>query len=235
MHNRAVTTLTTALLFGAAAAPVLSQAPSAGAPLLTRLEASYNLTKMGFASSRVTAPGSVYVVHVDGLLARAIADHVTPTTIIQDGQPLPAAKGFKGYLGATGDTRQVAQGERFYVVGIDLENDAIVFRLDSLDTHVVENNGESAQSRFRMLIKFPLAKGAADTLTVAGVHHLTDPIFSLESAPAPAAQVRLGESLADVEKAFGQPDKIVDLGSKKVISYGSLTIVLVDNKVTDAE
>ena len=235
MHNRAVTALTLALLFGAAATPVLSQAPATDTSLLTRLEASYNLTKTGFASSRVTAPGSVYVVHIDGLLARAIADHVTPTTTIEDGQPLPAAKGFKGFLGASGDTRQVAQGERFYVVGIDLKDDAIVFRLDSLDTHVVESNGQSEQSRFRMLIKFPLAKGAADTLTVAGVHHLTDPIFSIEGAPAPVPQVQLGESLADVEKAFGQPDKIVNLGAKKVLSYGNLTIILVDDKVTDAE
>lgn len=235
MHNRAVTTIALALLFGATAAPAQLQASATGAPLLTRLETSYNLTKMGFASSRVTAPGSVYVVHVEGLLARAIADHMTPTTIVENGRPLPAAKGFKGFLGATGDTRQVAKGERFYVVGIDLENDAIVFRLDSLDTHVVESNGQSAQSRFRMLIKFPLAKGVADTLTVAGVHHLTDPIFSIEGAPAPVPKVRLGESLADVKNAFGPPDKIVDLGSKKVLSYGSLTIVLVDNKVTDAE
>lgn len=108
MHNRAVTTLTLVLLFGATATSVLSQASTTGAPLLTRLEASYSLTKTGFASSRVTAPGSVYVVHVDGLLARAIADHVTPTTIIKDGQPLPAAKGIKGFFGASGDTRQVA-------------------------------------------------------------------------------------------------------------------------------
>jgi hypothetical protein len=98
MHNRAVTALTLALLFGAAATPVLSQAPATDTLLLTRLEASYNLTKTGFASSRVTAPGSVYVVHVDGLLARAIADHVTPTTTIQDGQPLPAAKGWSFYI-----------------------------------------------------------------------------------------------------------------------------------------
>lgn len=121
------------------------------------------------------------------------------------------------------------------MVGIDLKDDAIVFRLDSLDTHVVESDGQSEQSRFRMLIKFPLAKGAADTLTVADVHHLTDPIFSIEGAPVPAPQVQLGESLADVEKAFGQPDRIVDLGPKKILSYSSLKIILMDDKVTNAE
>lgn len=232
MHYRAVTTLSMVLLLGTASAPLLAQAPATGASLLTQLEASYNLAKVGFASSRITAPGSVYVVHVEGLLARAIADHVTPTTTIENGQPLPAAKGFSGIFGATGDTRQVAPGERFYLVGIDLKDNAIVFRLDSLDMHGVEENGNSEQSRFRMLIKFPLKKGAADTLTVADVHHLTDPIFSNVDAPAP--QVQLGESLADVENAFGQPDRIVVLGSKKVLAYGGLTITFVDDKVSDA-
>ena len=235
MHTRAVTALKLALFFGAAGTAVLAQAQSAGAPLLTQLEASYSLTKMGFGSSRVTGPGSVYVVHVDGLLARAISDHVTPTTTIKDGQPMVATKGISGIFGTGGDTRPVAQGERFYLVGIDVNNDAIVFRLVSLKTHIVVDNDQSEQSRFRMLIKFPLTKDVADTLTVADAHHLTDPIFSVEGAPAPAPQVQLGESEADVEKAFGQPDRIVDLGSKKVLSYRSLKITLVDNKVTDAE
>ncbi len=233
MHHRTATTLTLALLIGATA-PMVSQTPSD--TLLTSLDANYSLTKMGFGgSSRVTAPGSVYVVHVDGLLARAIADHVTPTTTIKDGQPLPSGKGFLGAFGAIGDTRQVNPGERFYIDGIELKDDGIVFRMVSLDTHVVEANGDSVQSRFRMLIKFPLAKGAADTLTVASVHQLTDPIFSIEGAPAAAPQVKLGESLEDLEKAFGQPGKIVDLGSKKILVYSNLKVIVVDGKVTDAE
>ncbi len=235
MQRRVVTTLMLAILFGAAATPALSQTLETGAPLLLRLKASYSLTQMGFADSRVTAPGSIYVVHVNGLLARAISDHVTPTTTIEDGQPLVATKGISGIFGTSGDTRPVVQGERFYVVGIYLKEDAIIFRLVSLDTHVVVNNDQSAQSRFRMLLKFPLAGDAADKLTVADVHRLTDPIFSVKSAPAPVPEVKLGESQADVEKAFGQPDKIVDLGSKKILSYGSLKIILLDNKVSDAE
>lgn len=235
MHKLAVVTLMPAVLLGAAATSALSQTPTTRDLLLTRLNASYGLTQMGFTSSRVTAPGSVYVVHVNGLLARAISDHVTPTTTIEDGRPLVATRGISGMFGTSGDTRPVMPGERFYVVGIDLKDDAIIFRLVSLDTHVVVNADQSVQSRFRMLLKFPLAKGVADTLTVADVHRLTGPIFSVEGAPAPAPEVRLGEGQADVEKAFGRPDKIVDLGTKKVLTYGNLKIILVDNKVSDAE
>ena len=235
MHRQVITTLMLTIVFGATATPALSQAPVTGDQLLTRLKASYSLTQMGFASSRVTAPGSVYVIRVDGLLARAISDHVTPTTTIKDGRPLVATKGISGIFGTTGDTRPVAQGERFYVVGIEIKDGAVVFRLDSLDTHVVVDNNQSVQSRFRMLLKFPLTEDVAGTLTVADVHRLTDPIFSLEGAPAPVPRVHIGESQTDVEKAFGQPDRIVDLGSKKILTYGSLKIILVDDKVTDAE
>ena len=211
-------------------------AQTASQPLLASLDTSYNLTKMGFGgSSRVTAPGTVYVVHADGLLARAIADHVTPTTTIQDGQVLPSAKGFKGAFGAVGDTRQVAPGERFYVVGIEQSDNALTFRLVSLDTHVVEANGSSVQSRFRMLIKFPVTRQTAEAMTAVDVQKLTDPIFSAEGAPVPVPQVQMGQSLAEVEKAFGPPDRIVDLGSKKILSYSHLKVTLVDDKVTDAE
>jgi hypothetical protein len=235
MQSRIGRVVVVALTCGGVALPVLAQTPAADS-LLTNLNKDYGVSKMGFGgSSRVTAPGNVYVVHVDGLLARAVSDHVTPTTTIKDGQPLPSAKGFKGAFGAVGDTRQIAPGDRFYVIGIDLKDDAIVFRLDSLDMHGVEANGSSVQSRFRMYVKFPVAKGAAETMTVADVHRLTDPIFSAEGAPATAPQVQMGESLVDVEKAFGQPDKVVDLGSKKILSFGSLKVTLVDDKVTDAE
>lgn len=235
MHHRSITALTLALVLGATASPLLSQSAPETA-LLTSLNKDYGITKMGFGgSSRVTAPGTVYVAHVDGLLARAVSDHVTPTTTIKDGKPLPSGKGFIGAFGAVGDTRQIAPGDRFYLVGIEIKEDAILFRLDSLNMHGVDSGGSSVQSRFRMLIKFPVAKGATGTMTVADVHRLTDPIFSAEGAPVAAPQVQLGESLADVEKAFGQPDKIVDLGSKKILSYGNLKVIVVDGKVTDAE
>ncbi|MGA8940597.1 MAG: hypothetical protein WB439_15655 [Acidobacteriaceae bacterium] len=234
MNARSITILAASVLLIAVSAPLSAQSPAD--PLLKTLDTSYNLTKMGFGgSSRVTHPGTVYIVHVDGLLARAIADHVTPTTTIKDGQALPSAKGFKGAFGATGDTRQVQPGERFYVVGIELKGDATVFRLVSLETHVVEANGGSVQSRFRMLVKFPLNNVVPESLTAADVQKLSNPIFSPEGAPVPVPQVQLGESLADVETAFGQPDKIVDLGPKTILAYKNLKVVLVDGKVTDAE
>jgi hypothetical protein len=233
MVPRTVTTAVLALV-SAVALPVLAQ--SAPTPLLTSLDTNYVVTKAGgFNANNIKDPGAIYVVHVDGLFSRAIYDHVTPTTTIQNGQPLPAAKGFKGVFGASGDTRQIAPGDRFYLSGIELKDDAIIFRLTSLDMHTVTQNGQSAQSRFRAALKFPLEKGAADTLTVADVHKLTDPIFSMEGAPVPTPQVQLGESQADVEKAFGQPQKVVDLGNKKILTYANLKVVLIDDKVTDAE
>ena len=235
MRSLAVRSLTVAVLSGALVVPGFAQSAATDS-LLAKLNKDYGITKMGFGgSSRVTAPGTVYVAHVDGLLARAVSDHVTPTTTIKDGKPLPSGKGFIGAFGAVGDTRQIAPGDRFYLVGIEIKDDAIIFRLDSLDMHGVESGGSSVQSRFRMLIKFPVAKGATNTMTVADVHRLTDPIFSAEGVAAPAPKVQLGESLADVEKAFGQPDRIVDLGAKKILSYGNLKVIVVDGKVTDAE
>jgi hypothetical protein len=63
---------------------------------------------------------------------------------------------------------------------------------------------------------------------------LTDPVFSPEGS-SPTATVQMGESEGNVRKALGNPDKMVDLGAKKILVYKNLKVTLQDGKVTDAE
>ena len=56
-------------------------------------------------------------------------------------------------------------------------------------------------------------------------------------APAAAAppQIQLGQSIDDVVAALGQPEKIVDLGAKKIYVYKDLKVTFVNGKVSDVQ
>jgi hypothetical protein len=199
------------------------------APILT----SYSLTGTGFGSAdRITHPGKIYTTRIDGMLARAIADHVTPTNTIQDGALIPPAKGFRGAFGASGDSKQVQPGDRFYLHDVNIKDNAVVFTLLSLDKVVVVGQNGSTRSRVRMYVRFPMTAAQLESLTPDALHKLTDPIFAPEGV---MPTVQLGQSLADVIHTLGEPQQQVDLGQKKILVYAKLKVTLVDGKVTDAE
>jgi len=227
MHSRRVLLLATVLSF-------LGVAAAAQQPLPAPVLASYSLTGTGFGSAnRVTKAGTVYTARIDGMIARAIANHVTPTNTIQDGALIPPAKGFKGAFGASGDSKQIQPGSRFYLHEVAIKDNAVVFTLLSLDeVVVVSGDNGSTRSRVRMYVRFPMPAAQLESLTPEALHKLTDPIFAPEGQ---MPTVQLGQSLDDVIHTLGQPQQQVDLGQKKILVYAKLKVTLVDGKVTDAE
>jgi len=65
------------------------------------------------------------------------------------------------------------------------------------------------------------------------------PLASLvyEKAPATAALVRiqLGQTIPEVVTVLGQPERIVNLGSKQIYVYKALKITFLDGKVSDVQ
>jgi hypothetical protein len=54
-------------------------------------------------------------------------------------------------------------------------------------------------------------------------------------APAEPGKIELGQSLEQVQNILGRPEKMVDLGSKKIYVYKDLKITFVDGRVTDVQ
>jgi hypothetical protein len=54
-------------------------------------------------------------------------------------------------------------------------------------------------------------------------------------AQAPPVQIQLGQTIDQVVAALGQPQKIVDLGAKKIYVYKDLKVTFVDGKVSDVQ
>ena len=65
--------------------------------------------------------------------------------------------------------------------------------------------------------------------------------WSDQSAPADAGNaagpvtISLGQSIADVESMNGKPDKVIDLGAKKIYVYKDLKITFTDGRVSDVQ
>ncbi len=53
--------------------------------------------------------------------------------------------------------------------------------------------------------------------------------------PQPPATVQLGQAPDQVVAILGQPDKIIDLGAKKIYVYKDVKVTFVNGKVTDAQ
>ena len=58
-----------------------------------------------------------------------------------------------------------------------------------------------------------------------------------DTAPSPPGPVTisLGQTIAEVEAINGKPDKIIDLGAKKIYVYKDLKITFTDGKVSDVQ
>jgi hypothetical protein len=58
-----------------------------------------------------------------------------------------------------------------------------------------------------------------------------------DTSPSPAGPVTisLGQTIAEVEAINGKPDKVVDLGAKKIYMYKDMKITFTDGKVSDVQ
>jgi hypothetical protein len=56
-----------------------------------------------------------------------------------------------------------------------------------------------------------------------------------QSGAAGPVTISLGQSMADVESINGKPDKVIDLGAKKIYVYKDLKITFTDGKVSDVQ
>jgi hypothetical protein len=214
---------------------VSAQAADWKKALKESLTAQYRLTKTGWGDeSRITAPGAVYIVQAEGISARSAKDMSMLVTTVENGQA-HQPKGGLSFFVDTKNTRQVKVGERFYIVAVDIKDSGIMFRLVSVDTFDVNVDGNTTQIRYRSVLWFPIPQ--IESTAAADLKKIFDPIFrsETEAAAANTKTIQMGQSPAEVEGILGKPDKVVDLGAKKIFVYKDMKVVFLDSKVSDVQ
>lgn len=246
---------------------------SSGQGLQQKLEATYAITKPTDDKSDIVTAGAVLILQKDKIIMYSTANQVMPQNIYKNGKLSEGAFGvhdsvqkFGSFIGhpapsqAQTQSRHFVTGEKFWVTGIAVQGDGVVFTLFSDAIQDV---------RYQCTLKFPYAKGTTpatdDVLkTVAEVFKVqeddsaksddkgnqqqggdanqqpaADQAPAADAAPAappaPPATVAIGQSTDEVVAILGQPDKILNLGAKQIYVYKDLKVTFVKGKVTDAQ
>jgi hypothetical protein len=241
---------------------------SAAQGLQQKLESTYAITKPTDDKTDIVTAGAVLILQKDKIIMYSTSNQVMPQNTYKAGKLSEGAFGvhdnvqkFGSFIGhpppqaAQTQSRQFVTGEKFWVTGIAVQGDGVVFTLFSDPYQDV---------RYQCTLKFPYTKGTTPSTdevlaTVAEVFKVqpddsaksddkgnqqqggdaqpaADQAPAAEQAPpAPPATVAIGQSTDEVVAILGQPDKILNLGAKVIYVYKDLKVTFVKGKVTDAQ
>jgi len=198
----------------------------------------YPLTQVGQVMfktdyTRITKPGVILAVRLPGIYADvANTEHAIVNTNYANGQITQASGFTAAFSGSTSQSRTLNQNEKVYVTDILVKKDAVLIELVTVDV-VTLGDGLSTRYRAELNVKLP----GIDTMTPDDVKKTIDTVIA---GPAVASAVesktvKLGMSADEVKQTLGNPDKLVDLGTKQVFIYKDMKVILVDGRVSDVQ
>lgn len=217
--------------------PVSAYAFVTDGAIAETLKADYPLTKVGvtmlqFDYNRITQPGVVLTVRVPGIYADvAGTKQAIVSTTIEGGQAVQQ-KGFLASLSQTGQSRTLNPDEQVYVTKLDVKRDTVHFELITAKVTTLAG-GEG--TRYRAEVNFHIP--GLETMKPEEVKRTIDAVIA-DAATANAVEskeIKLGMSTDEVRKALGNPEKIVDLGEKKVYIYKDMKVIFKDSQVADVQ
>jgi hypothetical protein len=170
---------------------------------------------------------------------------------------IPGANNVPDSKTNTSDTRYFNKGEKVYPsnIAVDVKNEKISFGVVACDTC----NKTDPPTYYKSEVDFQFPKGYLETADVSKVEDTIGEVFAIDTsnpgteaqqpaaqpeqpaqaqpaaAQAPPASIQLGQTIDEVVAVFGQPEKIVNLGSKQIYVYKDLKVTFVKGKVSDVQ
>jgi hypothetical protein len=200
------------------------------------LEGKYQITKTGIDRVRITQQGTVFILQKDGVSGDLSSDATFLNNKVHDGQ-IAQQGGFMAAMQDKKTSRALKAGDKVYVFKIDVKDDLIQVFVITCDTYDVNLHGSTQQTRYKALLSFELGKEFMASADSPAVEKAIEAVITPEAQVQAASTktVELGQPPAQVEGALGKPDKIVNLGAKKIYVYKDMKIVFVDEKVSDVQ
>jgi hypothetical protein len=223
------------------------------------MTSQFALTKTTADGTDIVTPGSILVLHKDGLLMFKVGIRAAPINTYKDGK---LSMGFGDTLstklalnaaqqGANVNNvpqRRFVAGEKFWLTGLLVKDKFVAMQVYSDPYQDV---------RYYGLLKFPYNKKAIPSTdevlkTIAEVVTVQPPEDSsvsdaqkenapapppaaAEAPPAPPQTITLGQTKEQVVATFGQPQKVANLGAKEIFYYPDMKVTFVNGKVTDVQ
>jgi hypothetical protein len=256
--------LVAALIAGSStASPLVAQPDRGGKADIERgLQSQYMPTKLaGFGDRlRFTQLGTVLVIQLDGMGASPVTEFTFGNNY-KDGRIKRSLAG--SLIHQANNVRDLRAGDRVYLLKTEVKDNGVVFNVQSCDS-CDGSPMDLAQMPYRAALTFQYPKGYWNNTDFAQIQQTISEVFAFANGPnagtqpnpepvapsgAQAAQqpppppapqqepvkIGLGQTMDQVVAGLGQPDKVVDLGSKKIYIYKDLKITFVDGKVSDVQ
>jgi hypothetical protein len=198
--------------------------------LAAALKSRYVVTTRSW-TGHVERPGTVLVIQKEGLMADRPKVAMKPT-VIRNGT-IEGTGGGGLVLGLGG--RALKTGDHVYVFDIRVKDDAVIMIIATVDTVDVATRGSTRASTQEAALSFAYDPAALRTASADQVAEAISPWLRTETETSASKTVALGQTMDDVKKALGTPEKIVDLGAKVVYVYRDMKIVFKDGKVADVQ
>jgi hypothetical protein len=136
-------------------------------------------------------------------------------------------------------SRVYVAGEQVFATRISLGTQSDADYVDINITHATPVDftvkGTTQRMRFKAGLRFFFPKDRLSTATAKDVAREIAPVLeSEEDAKAPKT-IGLGQTPDEVRRALGEPERIVDLGAKKIFVYKDMKVIFMDGKVSDVQ
>ncbi len=231
MRQTFKTVISVALVLMALVADALAQAPT----LQEQLAAQYKPVKMGSDTSgySVVEKGTLLAIQKGGILAVPYADQAVLPSKYEGGSihgpsglSLMGRKSIMGRFGKEQTTHLFAVGDKVYPMKIDVNvaKDTVSMSVVACDT--CNKTDPPTYNKAQVIFQFP--KGS---LVKAGAGEVEDVIGQVLSI-SEEEQQQGGDQGGP---AMGKPEKIVNLGPKKIYVYKDLKVTFLNGKVFDVQ
>lgn len=204
--------------------------------LTQQIKTTYALTETGMDRLRITKPGTVFTVQLEGLAADPSSDATFSQNKFRDGQ-VKQSKGLVPFMQDKKRTRNLRPGERVYLFKVDVRENEINLYVITCDLFDVNIQGSTQQVRYKSLITVQFPKDYLPSAEFTKVKGTMETVIAPEAGVTSAGpkSIELGQTPAQVEEIMGKPEKIVKLGEKTIYVYKDMKITFINGRLTDVQ
>jgi len=230
-----------------------------------RIEADYPLTQLTADKSGTVTAGAVIVLKKNSLVMHQ-ESALSNANTYKGGKLSAGFFGTICKNAQDGSCRTFVKGEKFWLVQVDVKDDGLLLQFmsdplpdtrysgslkfpftkgaqptpEEMSAVVAEVIGVDAASQAQPATAAAAQQAPAPAPPPAPVERAPAPIPPppppVDQPAAPAPEIALGQTKDQVIAAFGQPQKIVNLGTKQILFFKDLLkVTLVNGKVTDVQ
>jgi hypothetical protein len=155
--------------------------------------------------------------------------------------------------------RKFVAGEKFWITAFDIQEGNVVLQFYSDPYENVRYQGQLAFPfpKHNMPPAKDMLQTIAEVITVQPDNNATEsaavqppapapqteqamapippPQLPANTPPPPPKKIALGQTKDQVVASFGQPQKVVELGTKEIYIYSDMKVTFVNGKVTDVQ